>query len=158
MEKKKLKIALESCDCAGKSTLHKMLKEVYPDLDIVDRSILSDIVYAKKFNRTEYMGVPIQTYLDYWKYWHKANVDLKIVLFTASPETLALRALDKQEDFCRNRTFEQIRDYLEEDDISFHIEARKLYNEFDFEFIIVNTDRNIKDTLEQIKDFINGRL
>lgn len=158
MEKKKLKFCLEGPDGSGKSTVHKMLKEVYPDLDIVDRSILSDIVYAKKFDRTEYMGVPIQTYLDYWKYWHKANVDLKIVLFTASPETLALRALDKKEDFCRNRTFEQIKDYLKLDDIAFQEEACKLYNEFGFEFTTVDTDRSTKDTFEQIKDFINGRF
>lgn len=158
MGKKKLKIALDGVDGSGKSTVHKLLKEIYPDLDIVDRSILSDIVYAKKFKRTEYMGVPIQTYLDYWKYWHKVNVDLKIILFTATPATLALRALDKEEDFCRNRDFKQLMDYLQKDDISFHEEACKLYNEFGFEFIIVDTDRNIKDTLEQIKDFINGRL
>lgn len=159
MKDKPLKIILEGPDGSGKSTIHKELKKLYPDLDIVDRSFVSDIVYAKKFNRTEYMGVPIQTYVDYWLYWHAANTNSCIVLFTATPETLATRALEKDEDFCRNRDFKQICEYLEKDDEAFKEVLQKVYKCFGFDFISIDTSSYDKEkTLDYIRNYIDGKL
>lgn len=159
MKDKPLKIILESCDCAGKTTAYKELKKLYPDLDIVDRSFISDIVYAKKFNRTEYMGVPIQTYIDYWLYWHSANTNSCIVLFTATPETLATRALAKDEAFCRNRDFKQICEYLEKDDAAFKEVLQEVHKCFGFDFILVDTSSCDKEkTLDYIRNYIDGKL
>ena len=159
MKDKPLKIILEGPDGSGKSTIHKELKKLYPDLDIVDRSFVSDIVYAKKFNRTEYMGVPIQTYVDYWLYWHLANTNSCIVLFTATPETLAARALAKDEAFCRNRDFKQICEYLEKDDAAFKEVLQEVHKCFGFDFILVDTSSCDKEkTLDYIRDYIDGKL
>ena len=119
---------------------------------------MSDIVYAKKFNRDIYLGIPIKTYIDFWKYWHKENVRLCHILFTASLETLAKRAIEKEEQFCRNRTYEQIQEYLYKDDIAFKRTTIELYKDWGFDFIEIDTDENFDDNLKKIQEFINDKL
>lgn len=155
MENRQLKIILEGPDCSGKSTIHKKLKKAYPDIDIVDRSFISDIVYAKKFSRDMYMGVPIDTYISYWVHWHANNLNTKIVLFTAKPETLAVRALNKDESFARNRTFEAVIEHLAKDDAAFKHYTKAMSTKFGFEYITVDTDLTQKTTMESITAFIN---
>lgn len=154
MEKEK-KLILEGCDCSGKSTIANILRERYPNLDIADRSFISDRVYAQKFNRQIYLGVPINTYLDYWEQWHKNNMDIRVVLFTAKASTLAERAFDKDESFCRNRTFEETEKYLQIDNHAFISAANFVCSRLDVPLLSINTDNSIENTLERIEAFIH---
>lgn len=156
MENRQLKIVLEGPDCSGKSTIHKKLKKAYPNIDIVDRSFISDIVYAKKFSRDTYMGVPTYIYISYWTHWHANNLNTKIVLFTAKPETLAMRAFNKDEDFTRNRTFEATVAHLAKDDLAFKHYTKAMSTEFGFEYITVDTDLEQKVTMKTITNFIEN--
>lgn len=159
METKQLKILLEGPDCSGKSTICEKLRVLYPDVEIVDRSIISDIVYAHKFKRQEYLGIPIDLYLNYWLHWHKNNRKSKIVLFTASPEVLAQRAMEKNEDFCRNRTFEQVVEHLDTDRQAFAYHTTKASELFGFPVLDINTETNDIDfNLQMIGDFIDVEL
>lgn len=125
-------------------------------MDIADRSFISDRVYINKFNRKEYLGVSVKTYLDYWEEWHKNTLDVKVVLFTAKDDTLATRAIQKEEDFCRNRTYEQVRDYLAIDNKAFIDTSNEVCKRLGMPLLVVNTDNDINDTLKAIEDFINN--
>ena len=157
-KEKPLKIVLEGCDCSGKSTFYKELIKMYKNIEFMDRCLVSDIVYAEKFNRDIYLGIPIKTYIDFWKYWHKENVRLCHILFTASPETLAKRAIEKEEQFCRNRTYDQIQEYLYKDDIAFKRTTIELYKDWGFDFIEINTDEDYTLNMQKIVGYINGKL
>ena len=158
VNKKPLKIVLEGCDCVGKSTFYKELIKLYPSIEFMDRCLVSDIVYAKKFKRDVYLGIPINTYIDFWKYWHMYNVRLCHILFVANPYTLAKRAIQKEEPFCRNRTFNQIKKYLYQDLVEFKECTRKLYYECSFDFIEIDTDEDFDNNLKKIQEFINDKL
>lgn len=84
-------------------------------------------------------------------------MNVKVVLFTAKNDTLATRAIQKEEDFCRNRTFKQVRDYLAIDNKAFIDTSNEVCGRLDMPLLIVHTDKDIKDTLKEIEDFINDR-
>lgn len=154
MEKEK-KLVLEGVDCSGKSTIANILRQRYPKLDIADRSFISDRVYAQKFDRKEYLGVPIVTYLDYWEQWHKNNLDVRVILFTAKSSTLAKRAIEKGESFCRNRTFEEVEKYLQIDNYAFISAANYVCEKLKMPLLSINTDNPTEDTLNRIEVFIH---
>ena len=154
MEKTK-KLILEGPDCSGKTTIANILRKRYPNLEIVDRFFISDRVYAQKFNRDTYLGVPIVTYLEYWEQWHKNNMDVRIILCTAKNSTLAKRAIEKGESFCRNRTFEEVENYLATDNYAFISASNYVCERLDIPLLTVNTDNDIKFTLEKIEGFLH---
>lgn len=142
-------------DCTGKSTIANILRQKYPNLDIADRSFISDRVYAEKFDRQEYLGVDIKTYLSYWEQFHKNNLDVRVIVFSAKSSTLAERAMKKNESFCRNRTFKEIEDYLSVDNFAFLSISEYVCDKLLLKKLVVNTDNTIEDTLERIEAFIH---
>lgn len=154
MEKEK-KLVLEGADCSGKSTIANILRQRYPKLDIADRSFISDRVYAQKFNRQTYLGVPIVTYLDYWEQWHKNNLDVRVILFTAKASLLASRAIEKQEQFCRNRSPKDVENYLSIDNQAFISTANYVCERLQMPLLMINTNNTIENTLERIEAFIH---
>lgn len=151
----KLTLIFESPDGGGKSTLIKELHKRHPNLELVDRGFISDAVYAKKFNREHYEGVPVQTYTSYWAYWHAYNRITKIILCLPSIDTLVTRCFEKDEPFCKNKTAIQVRDLLEKDVQLFKDFTGSFSTRHEFDVLEVNTDEPIKDTLRKIEDFIN---
>ena len=158
MEKLPLLIALEGPDCSGKSTIFKDLKEQYPQVNFVDRDIVSHIVYNRKFKRTTFKWVPVDIFESYWLYYHKYNETFCNVLFTADSRTLANRAFKKCEPFCENATFDEVQRMLEIDDYNFKKVTKMLNQAWGFPYIVINTDNAKDKNLDIIKDFINERL
>lgn len=152
---KPLKIMLEGCDKTGKSTLHKLLKEEYPDIDIVDRSILSDIVFNKLFNRSTYMGVPVDIYENYWLYFHKENTDSRVILFLTDTNILVERSKKFNEPFCKNRTDEQLFNYIDNEQKEFVRSLAKYRQWFTGMLYVDTTKDTIEETLKKIKAFID---
>lgn len=142
-------------DGSGKSTLIKELSNLYSELDVQDRGFISDQVYAKKFNRTQYEGVDLDTYLKYWKQWHKFNRDVVIVLCQPSITILANRCIEKKESFCRNRDYESLVNYLSKDAASFNIETSEVCESYNFPLLILDTSLTIGNCIKQIEEFIS---
>lgn len=153
-----LTLIFESPDGGGKSTLIKELQKRHPNLELVDRGFISDAVYATKFHRDSYEGVPLQTYLRYWAYWHAANRDTRIILCIPSIDTLVTRCFEKEEPFCRNRTAIQVREILEQDANMFKEYTRNYINKYEFGLLEVNTDEPMEQTIKQIEDFIDDAI
>ena len=158
MEKLPLLIALEGPDCSGKTTILKDLKELYPQVNFVDRDIVSHMVYNRKFKRTTFWWVPVDVFESYWLHYHKYNERFINILFTADSKTLAKRAFRKCESFCENTTFEEVQRMLEIDDYNFYQMTEKLYKEWGFNYIVINTDEPRETNLERLRKFIDGQL
>lgn len=158
MEKLPLLIALEGPDCSGKTTILKDLKELYPQVNFVDRDIVSHIVYNRKFKRTTFKWVPVDIFESYWLYYYKYNETFCNILFTADSKTLAKRAFRKCESFCENAAFDEVQRMLEIDDYNFKKVTKMLNQEWDFPYIVINTDNDKSKNLDIIKGFINERL
>ena len=99
-------IIFEGCDSSGKSSIMSLL---WNDLDmhkhhIFDRSFISDLVYAKKFNRSIYKGVPIGTYYNYWSNYYANNKNLKVILCTADEHILYNRCKAKNDPIIKDKT------------------------------------------------------
>lgn len=157
MNKLKKKIIFEGADKSGKSSLAKELRLIYPDLDIADRSFISDRVYANKFNRTQYLGVDINTYLSYWEQFHANALDTSIILCVADKDTLAMRAIQHEEPFCRNRNYNQIKDFLEKDQIAFCNTTKAISLLYNFKVLEIDTSLLRKDEcITKIKGFIDN--
>lgn len=156
---KPFRFVTEGADGSGKTTFFDKLKELYPDIAFEDRQIVSDIVYNRKFKRKEFNGVPVDIHEQYWLYKHKNTETYCNILFTADKYTLARRAIEKEESFCRNRTFEEIADYLYQDDMEFKRVTLQLYQAWGFDYIEIDTSYMLfEDNLELIKGFIDGKL
>lgn len=151
----KVTLVFEGPDGSGKSSIIKVLKEQCPELDLADRGFISDKVYADKFNRDNYDGIPVDIYVDYWANWHKFNRDTRIVFCHASKNTLARRCVQKNESFARNRSFTELQDYIEEDRQRFIEVTTEYIRKFKLPCVIINTDENIDVCIQKIKDFIN---
>lgn len=155
MENKEKKLIFEGADKSGKSTLVKILRQEYPNLDIADRSFISDRVFAKMFKRDRYLGVDITTYLNYWEQFHANMLDTRIVLVTCNLEQLAQRCMQAEEPFCRNRTFEQVKDYVRQEQIEFCNATQAIRLLYDFKTLELNTNyESINESIKRVREFI----
>ena len=150
-----LTVIFEAPDGGGKSTLIEELRKRHPNLELVDRSFVSDAVYSIKFRRETYEGIPVRIYVDYWAYWHKNNRDTRIVLCNPRTEVLAERCMVKNEPFCRNRTFEQVVEHLEIDRQEFINIAYTYASRMNMPIIEVDTEKSIEECIKEIEEFIN---
>jgi len=156
MEKEK-KIILEGPDGSGKTTLANILRQKYPALDIADRSFISDRVYIQKFERTEYLGVDSKTYLSYWEQFHKNNLNVKVVLCIADEKVLYERCLAKNDPIVKDMSKDLAKLALIADMNLFINWSHEVCTRLNMPLLIVHTDKDIKDTLKEIEDFINDR-
>ena len=129
-----MRIILDGPDCVGKSTIteklanslgcnivrltyngDRSLKAYYQmmtvDNVVHDRSFISEIIYPKYFGRACRLD------FDYEKYLHKLidNLSIKLIILTASPETLEKRMRSRGDDYINNidKLAKINRDYLE---------------------------------------------
>ena len=68
-------------DGSGKSSLIQKLKSLtnFKDVEIKDRSIISEKVYAVKLKREETDGIPVNIHTTYWAYYFKSHYDTRII-------------------------------------------------------------------------------
>lgn len=152
---KPLKIILEGCDKSGKSTLAELCRKEFPDIEFADRSFISDRVYAYLFDRDTYLGVDITTYLSYWEQVHKNNLDTRIILCEADIDDLVQRSIAASEPFCRNRTPEQVAQYLDKHKQEFHFWTMHVTETRKFPRMRLNTSKySIEQCMERIREFI----
>lgn len=152
---KPIKLIVEGPDGSGKSTLIDLMRPQYPEIEFADRAFISDRVYAYKFDRDTYLGVDICTYLSYWEQVHANNLDTRIILCLADADDLAKRAVQKDEEFCRNRTFEQVKQFLQKDMDEFEFWTRHIVERYKFPLMVLNTSKyDIEHCIQRIKEFI----
>lgn len=155
-DSKQLLLIWESVDGGGKDTLILELTKLdkFKNIKMLNRSTISERVYAIKFNRDTVDGIPLQIQTSYWEYYFKSHYNTKIILCNPRVEVLAKRCIEKQEDFCRNRTFEQLVDYLNKDRILFEAISKNVAYQYGFDLLELNTENSINDCIKTIEDFI----
>jgi predicted ATPase len=153
----KVTLIFEGTDASGKSTLIKELQKLFPELELVDRWLISDEVYAKKFNRSNWEGKPIDDYLKYWAQWHKRNRNVYIVLCEANVMDLLNRCKQKDDIIVQNKdSFNAVRE-LNKDKSDFNLVTKYICYKYDFKLLILNTtEESISKCLKRIQSFIRG--
>lgn len=142
-------------DKSGKSTIHKLCRQEFPDIEFADRAFISDRVYAYLFDRDTYLGVDISTYLSYWEQVHANTLDTRIILFEANLDDLVKRSISANEPFCRNRTPEQIKEYLDKHKQEFEFWTMHITNRYKMPLLHLNTSKySIEQCINRIREFI----
>ena len=130
MKGKRLKIVFEGPNCSGKSTLVEQCRKRWPDIEFADRSFISDRVYAVIFNRKKYLGVDIKIYLSFWEQTHANTLDTRIVLCIANTSDLVKRAYEKKEPFTKDKTEQEVFNYLDEEYFEFCFYTRRVAEKY----------------------------
>lgn len=154
--KENLLLLFESADGGGKDTLIDNLQsmEQFKNIEMKNRSTISERIYADKFRRDKIQGMPVNVVTTYWEYWFEANKDTRIILCNPSSRVLAARCIEKNEPFCRNRTFEQVVDYIEKDRQDFYDVSNAIAKLHNFDILVLDTNKSIPECIEQIEEFI----
>lgn len=154
--KKNLLLLFEGADGSGKDTLINILKSIpqFKNVEMKNRSTISEKVFAAKFNRQCIDGIPVYINTSYWEYYFKAHYDTRIILCNPNADTLALRCISKNDPIVGNKTYDELVEHLQEDKRAFEETSKAVAKKYDFKLLDLDTNKTIDECLDIIEGFI----